>query len=171
MTINEFVDQNIILNVSMLMEYIDVRNTPESMHRLFESSEQWVVSEYLGRQLKAKGEMIESFAGHHVWGRRNQGQPIAMDKVIQNIYREVQDVNECREWYVTTILLLKNVDDKKKLEILNCFTFSIDQDEAINDSIASGQIIEFIKQGYIVGQYSSIKVPSEIFDKEVNNAN
>jgi hypothetical protein len=93
MTIDEFVSKNIILNVSMFMEYIDVRNTPESMHRLFESSEQWVVSEYLGRRLKAKGEMVKFFAGHHVWGRHNQSQRIAMDKVIQNIYREIHDAS------------------------------------------------------------------------------
>lgn len=85
-SIEQFVEDNIILNVSNFIAMIDNYNLP----CLFPNeSEQWVVSEYLGRQLKSKGEIVIEFAGYTIWQRNTSGQRIAMDKVIKTIYGEL----------------------------------------------------------------------------------
>lgn len=81
MNIQEFVENNVILNVSNFLSRIE-----ESDELFLESCEQWVVSEYLGRQLKNKGEIVESFCGHTIWGRKTSGQAIYMDSIIKKIY-------------------------------------------------------------------------------------
>ena len=50
--------------------------------------EQWIVSKYLGEDLREKGEVVEEFMGLLVWGRTTTGQAIALDGVIRDIVKE-----------------------------------------------------------------------------------
>ena len=92
-TIEEWVDRHVKLNISNLFAMIDINTLDEedkdTWFYLDNSSEQWVVSEYLGKKLESKGEPIaRNFAGHSIWGRKIQGQAIYMDSVINKIYQE-----------------------------------------------------------------------------------
>lgn len=52
-----------------------------------EAYEHWIVSDWLARKLKAKGEMVlDNFMGLTIWGRGCTGQSISMDYVIREIY-------------------------------------------------------------------------------------
>lgn len=52
--------------------------------------EHWIVSTWLGEQLKAKGEKVDmDFAGMIVWARTTSGQGISGDSVIKTIYQEL----------------------------------------------------------------------------------
>jgi hypothetical protein len=84
-SIEDFVECHVKLNVSELISRIE---EDDVTWILLGTSEQWVVSEWLGKRLKEKGEVVESFAGHTIWGRDTSGQRIVMDKVIQIIYME-----------------------------------------------------------------------------------
>ena len=53
--------------------------------------EWWVVSEWLLEKLKEKGETVEQFYGLPIWGRVCSGQAIALDGVIQNIFRQTRN--------------------------------------------------------------------------------
>lgn len=57
--------------------------------------EHWIVSDWLAEKLEAKGERIDSdFHGLTVWGRTTTGQGIAMDSVIEEIYRDVLNAQD-----------------------------------------------------------------------------
>ena len=51
--------------------------------------EHWIVSDWLGRKLKARGEIIQDFAGFTLWGRCTTGQAIYLDGVIEEITAEL----------------------------------------------------------------------------------
>ena len=53
-----------------------------------EAYEHWVISDWLARKLAAHGEMTMKFCGLTIWGRTCTGQSIALDSVIEDIYRE-----------------------------------------------------------------------------------
>jgi len=54
--------------------------------------EHWAVSRWLGELLQAKGEKVDfDFAGMVVWGRRTTGQGIALDHVIHEIIRDLDN--------------------------------------------------------------------------------
>lgn len=52
--------------------------------------EHWIVSDFLARQLKAKGETVGDLFGMTIWGRGCTGQAIAMDSVIEGIARDME---------------------------------------------------------------------------------
>lgn len=56
---------------------------------LFEVFEHWIVTEWLGRKLKAKGEIVEEVLGLVVWGRTTTGQAIRIDDVVCDIYDDI----------------------------------------------------------------------------------
>lgn len=51
--------------------------------------EHYVVSDWLGRKLKARGEVVQDFAGFTLWGRCTTGQAILLDGVIEEITAEL----------------------------------------------------------------------------------
>ena len=51
--------------------------------------EQWIVSDWLARKLKDKGETVGELCGLTVWGRGTTGQSICLDRVIQNLAIEL----------------------------------------------------------------------------------
>ena len=52
--------------------------------------EHWLVTDWLGEKLKAKGETVEEdFYGLTIWGRCTSGMGIAYDSVIKEIYEEL----------------------------------------------------------------------------------
>jgi len=51
-----------------------------------EAYEHWIVSDWFGRQLKERGEMVEGLYNLTIWGRCCTGQSILLDKVICDIY-------------------------------------------------------------------------------------
>lgn len=58
----------------------------DAFHR--EIYEHWLVSDWLARQLEAKGEIIGRLFNLSIWGRCTTGQSIRMDSVIQQIAAE-----------------------------------------------------------------------------------
>jgi hypothetical protein len=50
-----------------------------------EALEHWIVSDWLGRQLEKRGEMVMEFHGLTIWGRTTSGQQIICDGVIEDI--------------------------------------------------------------------------------------
>lgn len=54
-----------------------------------EAYEHWIVSDWLMRELDAKGEMVTDFMNMNLWGRACSGQAIALDQVIRDIYDEL----------------------------------------------------------------------------------
>lgn len=56
----------------------------------WEVYEHWIVSDWLADKLIAHGEKVDKdFAGLCVWARTTTGQAIAMDAVIQDIWKEL----------------------------------------------------------------------------------
>lgn len=51
--------------------------------------EHWIVSDWLGRRLREKGEIVGEIANLTIWGRCTTGQMISMDGVIQQIHAEL----------------------------------------------------------------------------------
>lgn len=51
--------------------------------------EQWIVSDWLARKLKGKGETVGELCGLTIWGRCTTGQSICLDRVIQNLAIEL----------------------------------------------------------------------------------
>ena len=51
--------------------------------------EQWIVSDWLARKLKDKGETVGDLCGLTIWGRGTTGQSICLDRVIQNLAIEL----------------------------------------------------------------------------------
>jgi len=56
----------------------------------FEAYEFWIVSEFLARKLKERGEMVDEFMGLTVWGRCCSGQAILLDNVISEICHDME---------------------------------------------------------------------------------
>ena len=52
--------------------------------------EHWLVSDWLGDQLKNKGEMVGQLFGLTIWGRKTSGQAVYLDCVIAEIFDEQQ---------------------------------------------------------------------------------
>ena len=51
--------------------------------------EHWIVSGWLARKLKGKGETVGELCGMAIWGRCTTGQAICLDRVIQNLAIEL----------------------------------------------------------------------------------
>ena len=49
--------------------------------------EHWVIEDYLARKLREHGETVVEVLGLTIWARPSTGQSIALDYVIQKIYR------------------------------------------------------------------------------------
>lgn len=63
--------------------------------------EWWVVTPWLGRKLKEKGEPIIELHGKSIWGRRTSGQAILLDSVISEICYEMEILEgQVYEWEV-----------------------------------------------------------------------
>jgi len=87
--INEFKDKTetqIIDKILILQEEGDLDEL-ETEHQ--EIYEWWIVSDWLLRTLKAKGEPILSNDYGDWWGRCCTGQAIKMDYIIEKIYDEI----------------------------------------------------------------------------------
>ena len=57
--------------------------------------EYWIVSDWLADKLIKKGESVQKdFYGLTVWGRFTSGQSISIDYVIQQIAKELWDIEE-----------------------------------------------------------------------------
>ena len=56
-----------------------------------EAYEHWIISDWLGRQLKDQGEMVEDIHSLTIWGRCTTGQAIMLDHVICNIFDQTYD--------------------------------------------------------------------------------
>ena len=92
----QLVDNNIYHNLCLTMEkelkenpdiLLEAENYKEDEEGNWpEIMEWWAVSEWLGKQLLAKGEVVISdMLDFNVWGRQATGQAIAMDYVIEEI--------------------------------------------------------------------------------------
>ena len=69
-------------NEDALWEFANDHNIdPEQTEAL----EHWIVSEWLARKLKEKGEIVGEFLGMTIWGRACTGQAILLDGVIEEI--------------------------------------------------------------------------------------
>lgn len=56
-----------------------------------EAYEHWIVSERLAKNLAKQGEMVTTdFMGLTIWGRTTTGQAIYLDRVIQEIYLDLE---------------------------------------------------------------------------------
>ena len=52
--------------------------------------EHWIVSEWLADELAKRDEKVaKDFFGFHVWARQTNGQEVANDRVIQDIYKDL----------------------------------------------------------------------------------
>lgn len=66
-----------------------------------EALEHWVVTDYIGKKLKDKGEIIEEFQGLTIWGRCTSGQAILLDCVISEICNDINILSGQKyEWAV-----------------------------------------------------------------------
>lgn len=53
--------------------------------------EHWIISSWLADELEERGEAIETdFYGLAIWGRSATGQAILLDRVIREIYQDLQ---------------------------------------------------------------------------------
>lgn len=79
---------------------LDEADDEESAYRLaceaenvephqWEVYEHWIVSDWLARKLRAHGERVGECGGLTIWGRTTTGQAIAMDSIIETIWREL----------------------------------------------------------------------------------
>jgi len=108
--IQQFVKNNIVCNISFIVEEIAKCENSEfyedALDLMFntilgenddpeteeerEVFEHWIVTDRLGRDLLEKGETVcFDFLGHVVWARTTTGQEIALDGVICEIHREL----------------------------------------------------------------------------------
>lgn len=55
-----------------------------------EAYEHWIIDEWLGEKLEAKGELIGDFFGLTIWGRTCSGQAILLDWVISEICNDLK---------------------------------------------------------------------------------
>lgn len=57
-----------------------------------EALEYWLVSDWLADELEEQGELVtHDFLGLTIWGRTTSGQAISMDRVICDIYDDLQE--------------------------------------------------------------------------------
>lgn len=99
----QFVQREVICCVSMLISALIEWSPNDQFYNFFETFlrydenddpievyEYWFVTDRLGEELEAKGEIVaHGFFGHTVWGRTCTGQAICMDHVIREIYAEI----------------------------------------------------------------------------------
>lgn len=52
--------------------------------------EHWLVTEWLGRKLTEKGEVVREYMGLTIWARTTTGQAISIDGVIEEIVKELE---------------------------------------------------------------------------------
>lgn len=57
--------------------------------------EHWVIDSHLAKELRNRGEIVRDFCDFTIWGRCTTGQAIALDGVIRNIVRNIDE-----HWYV-----------------------------------------------------------------------
>lgn len=62
----------------------------ESEATLVEVLEYYIVSDFLGRRLRERGEVIMERPGGWIWGRQISGQAILLDSVISDICMEME---------------------------------------------------------------------------------
>ena len=82
----------------LVFEQLELTSNMEELCREFpvdiddfrdEVYEQWLVSDWLARKLKNKGETVGELCGLTIWGRCTTGQAICLDRVIQNLAIEL----------------------------------------------------------------------------------
>jgi hypothetical protein len=59
--------------------------------------EHWIVSDWLGRHLKQRDEVVEEYYGLTIWGRQCSGQAIKLDGVMEQIVDELSMFKELAE--------------------------------------------------------------------------
>ena len=57
--------------------------------RTHEALEHWIITDWLGDKLRAKGEIVGELFEFTIWGRCTSGQGIACDSVILDVAREL----------------------------------------------------------------------------------
>ena len=67
----------------------DLRIDPEDYSETVEALEHWIVTDWLGGKLEAKGEIVGQFKDFTIWGRSCSGQAIKMDWVIGEICNDL----------------------------------------------------------------------------------
>lgn len=60
---------------------------PEPDPELREPYEYWIVSDYLGEQLKARNALVTKHWGFWLWGRETTGQSIILDAIFQDVWK------------------------------------------------------------------------------------
>lgn len=61
----------------------------------------YIVSDWLGRKLKEKGQLVEEFMGFTIWARLTYGQAILLDYVIGSIGEDMEILEGMKyEWSV-----------------------------------------------------------------------
>lgn len=66
-----------------------------------EAYEHWIISDWLGDKLEAKGEMTTEFMGMTLWGRGTTGQAIQLDGVIREVCSDMEILHgQQNEWKV-----------------------------------------------------------------------
>ena len=107
-TIREFVNREVYVNASHLVENCIYASDMQSTFKRFEDFdvelwsqydeetdtftevfEWWIVSSWLGRKLLEKDEIIIKTGNLTIWGRTTTGQHITMDSIIEDIYNEI----------------------------------------------------------------------------------
>jgi hypothetical protein len=101
--LSDFVAREVIYSVSTLIQdigedsllqndiydYMDNFEEDKETGEYPEILEYWLVSDYLLRKLREKGEVVmEDYHGLSIWGRTCSGQSITLDNVIEDIYIE-----------------------------------------------------------------------------------
>lgn len=96
-----FVDREILVNCSHLVSELVANDkyTEELMEVCLkydqdsddptEALEHWVVSDWLGKKLQERGEMVIEFMNLTIWGRTCSGQAIFLDSVIEDIHKSL----------------------------------------------------------------------------------
>lgn len=54
--------------------------------------EHWIVSDWFGRKLREKGEIVDDLCGLTIWGRCCSGQAIYIDPVVEQIVEDLETV-------------------------------------------------------------------------------
>jgi hypothetical protein len=94
------VNREILCNVSYLVSnLISQDKYCEGLSELFgeededgylpEVYEYWLVTPWLGKKLKACGELVTEFLDLVIWGRQTTGQSITCDNVIEDIVAQI----------------------------------------------------------------------------------
>lgn len=85
---------------SQLLKYVELSQYPEDYEEFAlefdiepdtkEPLEFWIVTDYFGKRLQEKGEIVGEFMGFTIWGRCTSGQAIMLDCVISEIAKDME---------------------------------------------------------------------------------